>query len=266
MSSEPNPAGPRGLALRRLAPLAGLLALFVAVYATGWYRELSLETLVRHSETIDAFIAGHRAAAVVVFVTLYVLGVVLAVPASGALLAVVGGFLFGVLVGGFAAMVGSTIGAALVFLVARSTFGDHLLRKANPLIARLAAGFRADAFCYVLFLRLVPVPAWFTNVTAALLNVRLRTFVCATALGRTPGSLVLALFGAGLDSVIEAQATAYRACLAAGDLDCRIDFDPANVITPTLVAALLALGLLALVPVLARRVLSRRAAAEPERF
>src|SRR5262249_31752449 len=180
--------------------------------------------------------------------------------ASGALLAVLGGFLFGTLVGGFASMVGSTAGATIVFLVARSTFGDHLLRRAGPLTARFAAGFRADAFCYVLFMRLVPVPAWFTNVIAAVLNVRLRTFVAATALGRTPGSLALALLGAGLDSVIAAQAASYRACLAAGDLDCPIDFDPASVITPMLLAALLALGLLALVPVLARRALARRAA------
>ena len=265
MSSEPNPAGPRGPVLRRLVPLVALLAFVVAVYATGWHRELSLETLIRHSEAIDAFIAGHRVAAVLVFVALYILGVVLAVPASGALLAVLGGFLFGTLVGGFAAMVGSTAGATIVFLVARSTFGDHLLRRAGPLTARFAAGFRADAFCYVLFMRLVPVPAWFTNIIAAVLNVRLRTFVAATALGRTPGSLALALLGAGLDSVIAAQAASYRACLAAGGLDCPIDFDPASVITPTLVAALIALGLLALVPVLARRVLLRRTAAEPER-
>src|SRR5262249_2197192 len=111
MSSEPNPAGPRGPVLRRLVPLVALLAFVVAVYATGWHRELSLETLIRHSEAIAAFIAGHRIAAVLVFVALYILGVVVAVPASGALLAVVGGFLFGTLVRGFAFLGGSAPGA-----------------------------------------------------------------------------------------------------------------------------------------------------------
>ena len=83
-----------------------------------------------------------------------------------------------------------------------------------------------------------------------------------SSIGRIPGSFLLALFGAGLDSMIATQEVAYRACLAAGEFDCRIDFDPANVVTPTLIVALAGLGLLALVPVLARRLLMRRAAIE----
>jgi uncharacterized membrane protein YdjX (TVP38/TMEM64 family) len=260
----PAAAGSRRRRALRLAPLALLVALLVAAYASGWHRELSLETLVRHSAAIDAFIASHRVLAVLVFIAVYVIGAALAMPA-GAVLAVIGGFLFGTLLGGSAAMIGSTIGATIVFLIAKSAFGERLLRGAGPLAARCAAGFRADAFCYVMFLRLVPVPSWVTNLTAALCNVRLKTFIAATALGRTPGSLTLALFGAGLDSIIAAEEAAYRACLAAGDQDCRIAFDPANVLTPTLLAALIALGLLALVPVFARRLFWRRAAVEPER-
>jgi len=159
-------------------------------------------------------------------------------------------------------MIGSTLGATAVFLIARSAFGERLLRRLGPRVESFAAGFRADAFCYVMFLRLMPVPSWFTNLTAALFAVRLRTFVGATAIGRIPGSFLLALFGAGLDSMIATQEVAYRACLAAGELDCRIDFDPANVVTPTLIAALGGLGLLALAPVLARRLLMRRAAVQ----
>src|SRR5262249_54949405 len=152
---------------------------------------------VQHSTDIDAFIAAHYTAAVLVFVLLYAAAAVLAFPA-GVMLAVVGGFLFGPLVGGFASMVGSTMGATTMFAVARSAFGEVLMRRAGPFLTRFAAGFRADAFFYVLFLRLMPMPSWVTNVTAALFGVRLKIFVAATAIGRTPGSLVFALFGAGL--------------------------------------------------------------------
>ena len=71
-------------------------------------------------------------------------------------------------------------------------------------------------------------------------------------------TLVFASVGAGLDSVIGAQSSAYHACVAAGRADCRVDFDPGAVLTPQLIAALLALGLLALVPVLVRRMAARR--------
>jgi len=261
---EPMPdAGRLRLVLRRGLPLALLVALLVVGYAMGWHRGLSLETLVRHGAAIDGFIAAHRLAALLIFVAVYTAGAMLAMPA-GAVLAVIGGFLFGAFSGGAAAMIGSTVGATAVFLVARSAFGERLLCRVGPRAESFAAGFRADAFCYVMFLRLVPVPSWFTNLTAALFAVRLPTFMAATALGRTPGSFILALFGAGLDSMIAPQEAAYRACIAAGSTDCRIVFDPANVLTPTLLAALVGLGLLALVPVLARRLLWRRAAVRPE--
>src|SRR5262245_10290519 len=252
------------MACQRVMPCAVLLTLLVAVYVTGAYRHLSLETLVRNSAAIDGFIAAHRTAAVLIFVAGYAACVALAIPA-GVGLAAIGGFLFGAPLGAIAAMAGSTMGATIVFLVARSAFGEQLLRRTGPFLMRFAHGFRADAFCYVLCLRLMPVPSWFTNLAAALFQVPLKTFVAATALGRTPGSLVFALLGAGLGSVIAAEAAAYHACLAAGGLDCRVGFDPANVLTPTFLAALIALGLLALAPVFARRFIARRVPAVPER-
>ena len=260
---QPGPDATRQLRrlLGQLVPLGCLLGALVLAYAMGWHRNLRLETLVENNAAIDAFIEAHRIAAILSFVVIYAIGAILAMPA-GAVLAVVGGFLFGALIGGAAAMIGSTLGATAVFLIARSAFGERLLRRLGARVESFAAGFRADAFYYVMFLRLVPVPSWFTNLTAALCAVRLRTFVTATAIGRIPGSFLLALFGAGLDSMIATQEVAYRACLVAGELDCRIDFDPANVVTPTLIRALAGLGLLALVPVLARRLLMRRAAIE----
>jgi hypothetical protein len=78
---------------------------------------------------------------------------------------------------------------------------------------------------------------------------------------------VFALFGAGLGSVIAAEAASFNTCLAAGGLDCRVAFNRASVLTPTFLGALVALGLLALVPVVARRLWARRvAAAAPERL
>jgi uncharacterized membrane protein YdjX (TVP38/TMEM64 family) len=255
---EPKTAAVARRHLHRLAPVLIAAAALLMVYATGWQRDLSLETLLRHHADIDDFVATHRAVAVLAFVALYTGAAALAIPA-GLLLALLGGFLFGALLGGFASMIGSTTGATVMFLVARSAFGGHLLRRAGPAIGRFAAGFRADAFNYLVFLRLIPVPSWVTNVTAAALQVSGRTFVAATVAGRSPGSFVFAFLGAGLGSVIDVQETQYRECLAAGSADCRIDFDPHSILTPTLVAGLLALGLLALVPVVARRLRCRRA-------
>ena len=51
-------------------------------------------------------------------------------------------------VGASAAVIGATIGATLIFLVARTAFGEPLLRRAGPRANQLAKGFRDDAFSY----------------------------------------------------------------------------------------------------------------------
>jgi uncharacterized membrane protein YdjX (TVP38/TMEM64 family) len=248
--SEVAPA-PRS-ALWRLLPLAVAAALLGIVYAMGWHRELSLATLVRHRAAIDGFIAVNKTAAVLAYIGLYIGVAALSIPA-GAWLTITGGFLFGAIVGAVAAMVGATLGATALFLIARSAVGEHLARRAGPMVGRFAAGFRADAFNYLLFLRLLPVPFWLVNLVPALLGVRLRTFVVATALGIIPVTFIFAFFGAGLDSVIRAQEARYQACRATGAAVCEIHFEPASVLTPTLLAAFAGLGLLSLIPVLAKR-------------
>ena len=167
--------------LRRFAPVAVVLLAMVVVFASGAHRHLSLETLVRHRMAIDAFMDHHMVAALGAFVTIYIVVVSLSIP--GALfLTITSGILFGTLIGGAASVIGATTGATVVFLVARSACGENLVRRAGPLACKLAAGFRADAFNYLLFLRFVPAfPFFLVNLVPAIAGVKLRTFVAATA-------------------------------------------------------------------------------------
>jgi uncharacterized membrane protein YdjX (TVP38/TMEM64 family) len=253
----PRVPGTEHTTLRRFAPLAVVLVLIGLAYAFGLHRDISFETLIRNRAAIDQFIAQNELIAVAGFIALYVVVVGLSLP-GGAILTVTGGFLFGSMVGTGASCLGALGGATIIFLIARSAAGEWLVRRAGPLAAKLANGFRADAFNYLLFLRLVPFPFWLVNLAAALFGVRLGTFVAATAIGIIPACVTFSVFGAGLDSVIAAQEAQYNACLAAGRVDCSIDFDLSHVLTPTLIAALAAIGALALVPVLARRFLGRK--------
>lgn len=238
---------------RRLALLlaAGALAT-IAYYAFG-RDALSLEALLRHRDAIDAFVARHQVLAVLAYVGIYIVVVALSVPGA-AFLTVCGGFMFGVLIGASAAVLGATIGAALIFLIARTALGEPLLRRVGPRAARLAEGFRNDAFSYLLFLRLVPAfPFFLVNLVPAIAGVRLLPFVATTVLGVIPGSVAFAFAGTGLDSVIVAQKRIYDACVAAGRADCQLAFDTKDILTPQLLGALVALGVLALVPVVVRR-------------
>lgn len=239
--------------LARFWPLLLILGVAGLVLAMGWHRYLTLEHLANNRESLRAFIEGNYALALAAFVALYVVVVALSLP-GGAVLTIGGGFLFGWLAGGLLSIVGATIGATVLFLVAKSTLREVLVAKAGPRLKRFADGFRENAFSYMLFLRLVPVfPFWLVNLAPGLLGVPFRTYVLATMLGIVPGTFAFALAGNGLGSVIEAQKAAHQSCLAkageAGQELCPYGLDPSALLTAELIAAFVALGFVSLIPV-----------------
>jgi uncharacterized membrane protein YdjX (TVP38/TMEM64 family) len=254
-----NPAPPDGKSkslMRRLWPLAAIALLAVAAYFLVG-RGISLEALVRHREEIGAFVSAHRPLALAAYIALYISAVALSLPGA-TFLTVAGGFLFGLAIGAPAAVIGATLGATVIFLIARTALGEPLLKRAGPRATQLAKGFRDDAFSYLLFLRLVPAfPFFLVNLVPAFAGVKLSTFVAATALGIIPGALVYAFAGTGLDSVIAAQKSAYDTCMAASSGACHLTFNAGDVLTPELIGALIAFGLLALVPALVKRLRAR---------
>lgn len=234
-------------------PLFGVILLAVVCYLVLGKSTLSFEALVRHIDTIDNFVTEQRLLAVLAFICLYIFAVALSLPGA-TFLTMTGGFLFGLVTGASAAVIGATLGAAVIFLVARTALGESLLKRAGPRALKLIEGFREDAFSYLLFLRLVPAfPFFLVNLVPAFAGVGLMPFVAATALGIIPGAAVYAFAGTGLDSVIAAQKNVFEACQAAGRADCHLTFDATGVLTPEAIGALAALGVLALVPVVVKR-------------
>jgi len=225
------------MSLERLAPLLALAALIAAAFYLRVDQYLTLDALRDNRAALSEFVQSHSVAAACAYVLAYVGVVALSLPGA-AVMTLAGGFLFGVPLGATLTIIGATVGATLLFLIARSAAGDVLRERAGPFLARMADGFRKDAFNYLLFLRLVPVfPFWAVNLAPALLGMRLEPFVAATAIGIVPGTLVYAAFGASLGEIFDAGA------------DVRLE----DVFSPTLIAALLGLGALSLLPVILRR-------------
>lgn len=243
----------------RYLPLVALGLAMVAVFATGGHRLLRLESIVAYRDALQAFVAHHGPMAVIAYSAFYVTAVALSIPGA-VFMTILGGFLFGWLFGGAIASVSATLGAVLVFLIARTSVGDILARKAGPRLRKLAAGFREDAFSYLLFLRFLPiVPFWMTNLAPALFGVRLETFALATMIGILPATFTFATAGAGLDSVIAAQKASFEACKASGRSGCALDLDVWSLLTPQILAAFAALGVMALIPVVVRHWRRRKA-------
>jgi uncharacterized membrane protein YdjX (TVP38/TMEM64 family) len=223
-----------------------------AVFATGLHRSLTFETFVRYQAWLQELVAAQRLKMMGLYALVYVAAVTLSLPVS-AFLSAIGGYLFGWALGGTIASMVATLGATNIFLIARTSLGEFLLRRAGSRIQRLAAGFRNQAFFYLLSLRLIPVvPFWLTNLAAAFFGMRLRSFILATQVGMLPVSFAFAFAGSGLDEVIAKHERLRADCLAAGRVDCSIGFGPKSLLTPELMIALAILGILALIPIVLR--------------
>ena len=228
--------------IRRLAPLAVLLAAIAAFFALGLHHYLSFEALRQHREELLALVEQHPLLAPLAFMAVYAAVIALSVP-GGAILTIAAGFLFGILPATLYVVASATIGAAIVFLIARTALGDALRARAGPRIRRMEEGFRKDALSYLLVLRLIPIfPFWLVNIVPAFLGVPLRTYVLGTLVGIVPGSFVYASVGNGLGAVFD----------AGGTPDLGVIFEPA------ILLPIAGLAVLALLPVVYRRFKARK--------
>ncbi len=219
--------------LMRFLPLVLLAAAAAAFFALGLDQYLTFEALRENRARLADFVAVQGAFAVLLYIVIYVVSVALSVPGA-AILTVTGGLLFGQWFGSLYVVVGATIGAMGIFLIARTVLGDALRKRAGPALQKMEAGFQENALSYLLVLRLIPLfPFFLVNIVPAFLGVNLRTFVIGTFVGIAPGSFVLATVGAGLGSIFERND----------------NFSLQGVLTPEIIAALVGLAVLALMPV-----------------
>lgn len=197
-AASPQPA----ISLRRLAPLGCLVAAGVAFIGAGGHRYLTFAALAENRAWLCGLADDWGVGAVALYVVAYAVLVALSVPGA-TILTIAGGFLFGAWLGGSGAIVGATLGAAAIFLAVRSGLGG-LAQRAGPFAAKIEAGFRADAFNYLLVLRLIPLfPFWLVNLVPALAGVGLPTFLLATLIGIVPATFVYASIGSGLGLLVE---------------------------------------------------------------
>lgn len=202
MSNTPVPSNP--VSFVRLLPLLLLGAGLVAFFATGLNKYLTLDLLRDNKDALKLWVHDHKTEAVIAFILAYVTVAALSLP-IGVLLSVAGGFLFGSVFGAIWIVCGATIGATILFVVARSSLGEPLRERFGPQIKSMEAGFKDNAFSYLLLLRLVPLfPFWLVNLAPAFLGVSLVTFVVTTAVGIVPGSFVFASIGNGLSALFDA--------------------------------------------------------------
>jgi uncharacterized membrane protein YdjX (TVP38/TMEM64 family) len=216
----------------------------IATYVFDPADQFSLEALRQHRDSLTDWVDANVILASAAYLAIYVGVVAFSIPCA-VVLTISGGFMFGPMLGAPLAVMGATVGAAVLFLLVRKVLGNLTIEQLGPRAAQLAHCLRQDAASYLLAMRFAPFfPFFLVNLVPAFVGVPLRTFVLTTLIGIIPITLVFSLAGAGLGAAIDSGAA----------------LTPAAMLTPEVLAglALLALTSLASIPV---RRWARRSAA-----
>ena len=198
---------------------------------------MSLDSFRAHQIEIVKFIQSKYCLSILIFIGLYVFSTALSIPGA-IILTMMGGYFFGAFLGALFSLIGAIFGASILFIAARSAFGELLRPKIGSSIERMRNELAKNAFFYLLFLRLAPVfPFFVVNIAPAFLNISFSKYFSASFLGMIPGAAVYALMGSGLNKT-----------LVTGE-----GFDKIPNVSLEFLVGLVGLAVLSLVPILIRR-------------
>jgi uncharacterized membrane protein YdjX (TVP38/TMEM64 family) len=173
-------------ALLVLFAVSALVAYFV--FDLGQY--LSLENFKAQQAEILAAKNAHPLIFIAGFFLTYVTITGLSIPGA-AIMTLIAGALFGLVIGIVVVSFASTIGATLAFLGSRYVLRDWVQSKFGERLKAIDDGLAKDGAFYLFTLRLIPVfPFFVINLLMGLTRIRTWTFFWVSQLGMLAGTIV----------------------------------------------------------------------------
>lgn len=168
------------------------LLLFILVLGVIVFASLNTEQL--NPQNIQQLIEDSGQLAPLIFILAYTLSTVLFLP--GSLLTLLGGALFGPLLGTIYSLTAATLGAMLAFLVARYLASDWVAQKSSGKLKQLMLGVESEGWRFVAFTRLVPLfPFNLLNYALGLTKIGFLQYSLATFIFMLPGAAAYTYLG-----------------------------------------------------------------------
>jgi uncharacterized membrane protein YdjX (TVP38/TMEM64 family) len=222
--------------IRVLLVLAVVLAWFV-FYKLELGSYLTFANIKNQQAVFLSYAQDKFFLAIIFFSLTYILVTALSLPGA-TILTLAGGMIFGAFTGTLITVISATFGATLAFLSARFLFGNWVLKKYEKQLGAFNKGITENGFSYLLFLRLVPMfPFFLINLAMGVTKIRTRDFFLASIIGMLPGSFVYCNAGTQLASINSLN----------------------DLVSTRVLVSFFLLGCLALVPLVYKKVRSRKA-------
>jgi len=179
-----------------------VVALVAAFFIFDLGQYVSLEYFKQQQSTFNQYYQQNPIVVILIFAAVYILMTGASLPFATPL-TVLGGAIFGTLVGSIVVSFASTIGATIAFLVSRFLFRDAVESKFGDRLAKLQDGIEREGAFYVFGLRLVPIfPFVMLNSLLGLTKIKTWTFFWASQLGMLLGTIVYVNAGKELPTLL----------------------------------------------------------------
>ncbi len=184
--------------------IAAIAAMVVCFYLFDLKAYVSLGFMRDSLDAFQAYYANHRVATITAYMAAYIAMAALSLPGA-VMLTLLGGALFGTLLGTVLVSFASTMGATLAFLVSRFLFRETVQRRFRDKLDAINQGVERDGGFYLFTLRLVPIfPFFIINLVMGVTPISLPLYYGASQIGMLPATLVYVNAGtqlAGLESI-----------------------------------------------------------------
>ena len=122
----------------------------------------------------------------------------------GAPIFLVGGFVFGKVLGTFLVVFGLSTGATFLYIFANFFFKDVIKEKFSSRFYYLTKKFKKNEFLFFLAFRFIGgIPFFISNILPTLFNIKVKNFFFGSLIGMTPQLFVGVSLGAGLNKILE---------------------------------------------------------------
>ena len=178
-----------------------LIGAIAAYFAFDLGQYLSLENFKASQAEIVAAKDANPALYIAGFFLLYVAVTGLSIPGA-AIMSLVAGALFGVVLGTIIVSFASTMGATLAFLSSRYLLRDWVQGKFGERLRAVDDGLEKDGAFYLFTLRLIPVfPFFVINLLMGLTRIKTGTFFWVSQIGMLPATIVFVNAGTQISRI-----------------------------------------------------------------
>lgn len=189
---------------KKLLIIVAIVAAIGAWLSFGGAEFLSFDNIKAQQAQWQELYAASPLLVIGVYFIVYVLVTGLSLPGA-AVMTLLAGALFGVVVGTLVVSFASTIGATMAFLVARYLAKDAVQNKFAEQLDVINKGIEKEGAFYLFSLRLVPLlPFFLINIVMGLTPIRVWQFYWVSQVGMFAGTIVYVNAGtqlAALDSL-----------------------------------------------------------------